>query len=272
VLFASPPLAARLGGAVLGGSVDELLPRFRDTVGRGLCDNALRLYAVPLSDEERVDVCVLADHAPLLASGFALSAANLQQVARITHDLNNVFTIIYAGLAMVLAHEMSAEERYDCLAQAQAAARNGSQMVTEIRQLIGREPQPHSAPPQESSVEAAYTPRDGHEKVLLASTQMSLRLHLRAVLAYRGYEVLETATPAEALSRSDAQLVITDDVALALVWHTKSGSAPLLLVAEQDCPAPAPDGHWLGVPFENMMLLAKVRTVLDQSSSGAGEK
>ena len=262
VLFMSQPLAERFGWTPSPAdacTIDRVVPQYWASIAGVVSTEPLRVSTVPLNDREVVDVCILAGE----NIGAPLAPSHAQQVAKLTHDLNNVFTVIYAGVAMVLAHEMSEEERKECLVQTQVAARNGSKMVTEIRQIIGREHRGDSAAPN-VAVEAAFSPCDGNEKVLLASAHTGLRLRLRAVLAYRGYEIVESARPAEALAGHDARIVITDDEAVADAWTGSEGRAPLLVIAERSPARPEHDVHWLSATFENTMLLSKVRAVLDE--------
>jgi CheY-like chemotaxis protein len=113
--------------------------------------------------------------------------------------LNNIFASIHSSLDLALAHPR-APQTPAFLAQARASAMQGAELVNDLR-LSAVEPAGRasgSPPPEprpnglaERLVAAQPATLEGSERILLAEDDESVRLLVRAVLSYRGYEVTE---------------------------------------------------------------------------------
>lgn len=259
VRFITDALAGRVGltrEQVIGRTVTDLFPEAREA--RRVSDDGLveiRHWTLD-GGATAVNLCTVRES----------TSPEVESVGKITHDLNNVFTIIYAVMETTLGTEGLPPAVLKSLEGAQGAARRGAQMVTKIRQLIGREP-------REEVLEAcSETPREllgGHERILVASSTKVVRLHLRAVLAYRGYEISEAeSTEATALRVKGvppAQLVITDEAALADAASENLPAIPVLFLCTNPDANETEGGtrRQLRTPFENDALLARIRQMLD---------
>lgn len=190
------------------------------------------------------------------------------EIARLTHDLNNVFTVIYTALDMVLSSEEPIVDARPVLAEAQSAARRGAQMVTNIRELIGRQPVSFpgkTAPPAHDIIGQTH---EGSENILVLSKHVETRLLLRAVLSYRGYrvnEVADTLAAIQSLANKDTDLVIAEnEPGMEEALLSACEGIPILLLAPE-IPA-GKEGHarveWCQLPLNNTSLAAQVRSIL----------
>ncbi len=220
-----------------------------------------------------IELCTLRDSTTLPGLPLVDTQA-VQEVAKLTHDLNNVFTVIYAAIDMVIRHPLSAKEAGESLEDTQKAARRGAQMVTRIRQLIGRDTR-EPVKPDTCPVEAAFDVSLGREKILVVSTHRTTRILIRAVLSYRGYEVSE----AESLEQVEGmragerqfQLLITDEArALPLARTLPGEPATLFLMPKGTNTGSLGEQPVLETPFQNPDLASRVRAILDGARKGAG--
>ncbi len=272
VLFCTENLADRLGcscAEAIGRPVSEVLPAVEGALpGMTLHDGRVELRKVPLGDGSvSAQMCIVrhaGESGALLQGGLAPAA--LPEIARLTHDLNNAFTVIYAAVDMALKPGMDPADVRESLEDAQKASHRGAQFVTRIRQLIGREPGPAS----HDKPDVAFTHADGHERVLIVSGEGSTRILLRAVLGYRGYEVVEADNLSAALRFVDTppsvRLVVGDATAgAACEWESLGARVPVLVLREGSPPVSqeAPSVSWFAKPFDNTALAARVRELLN---------
>ncbi len=277
VLFCTEDLAARLGCAsaeVAGRPVSELLPAVESALpGTWLDGGRVELRSVPMGDGGCcAQLCTLRqDPAAGSMTEGGLPPEALSHVARLTHDLNNVFSVIYAAIDMALDPEFSVADVHNSLADAQKSARHGAQIVTSIRQMIGRELGAAAPGGASAGTGTALASGDAHERILVVSAHGATRLHLRAVLAYRGYEVIEAASMDAARERlgvpPPVQLLIGDhDTAPGAEWQALGRTATPVLVLSAEAAreeAAVPAVNWLAKPFENAALAARVRALLN---------
>jgi CheY-like chemotaxis protein len=272
VLFCTENLADRLGcscAGAIGRPVSEVLPAVEGALpGMTLHDGRIELRKVPLGDGSvSAQLCIVrhtAEGGAPLQGGLAIEA--LPEIARLTHDLNNVFTVIYAAVDMALKPGMDPADVRESLEDAQKASHRGAQFVTRIRQLIGREPGPAS----HDKPDAVFAHSDGHERVLVVSGDGSTRILLRAVLGYRGYDVVEADNFNAALRFVDTspsvRLVVGDVAAgTACEWESLGSRVPVLVLGEENSPAlhESPAVNWFAKPFDNTALAARVRELLN---------
>jgi CheY-like chemotaxis protein len=210
---------------------------------------------------------------------------------QVLHQLNNVFASIHSSLDLVLSGRPRAEAEAFLL-QAQERARTGALIVNEL-QLRGKEllglaeakgsdakaASPGSAEPVADPPPAAL---EGSERLLLAEDDKPMRTLIRAVLTYRGYEIIEAVDGEDALNKYLSQgpfdLVILDrdmpvfsgaEVLKRIRAHDPSARVLSLSgsgfhdEAEQD--PVTPFNGLLSKPFRNIDLLKLVRQILDQT-------
>jgi CheY-like chemotaxis protein len=212
---------------------------------------------------------------------------------QVLHQLNNVFASIHSSLDLALVNE-GRPEAASFLRQAQESARRGARVVNELRlrgketEVWERQSEEPPAKPAGSGTGTSAQPEslEGSERILLVEDDESVRMLIRAVLTYRGYEVAEAVDGEEAVNqyRKDGpfELVIMD-----LHMPKVSGLQALELIQEQDPEVCAvalsgmlfdgedPDGEatpqgfeaHLKKPFDNMELLTLVRQLLDRKKS-----
>jgi CheY-like chemotaxis protein len=210
---------------------------------------------------------------------------------RVLHQLNNVFASIHSSLDLALTHREQPQAQ-SFLLQAQFSARQGAMLVNELR-FGGKEPAEHGplCPAQElkpngspQGLGAAQTGSlDGCERILLVEDDESVRLLVRAVLTYRGYEVTEACDGEDAVKlfgqKGPFDLVILDQAMPKLdgraaleqiravdpgVWAL--GLSGLLVESDQSPQAAATHGldAQLSKPFDNLELVTLVRRLLDK--------
>ena len=209
---------------------------------------------------------------------------------QVLHQLNNVFASIHSSLDLVLANEGRPEAR-SFLLQAQQGARKGALLINELR-LSGREPAGWES--KTEGLESKPTDRpgpanlpspaslEGSERILLVEDDESVRLLIRAVLTYRGYEIVEACDGDEAVATFQKQgpfdLVIMD---LHMPKMDGSESLRRIRALGSTVPALALSGSLFGgrdqppdlslesfsacldKPFENTELVTLVRQLLD---------
>jgi len=210
---------------------------------------------------------------------------------QVLHQLNNVFASIHSSLDLALAHEGRPEAR-SFLVQAQEGARKGALLINELR-LGGREPSGwevkgegldgKSGGRSGPGVLPSPPSLEGSERILLVEDDESVRMLIRAVLTYRGYEIVEACDGDEAVATFQAKgpfdLIIMDlhmpkmDGGEGLRQiRALGGNAPALALSGSifDGQDPAPGlalesfSACLNKPFENTELVALVRQLLDQ--------
>jgi two-component system cell cycle sensor histidine kinase/response regulator CckA len=190
-----------------------------------------------------------------------------------------------------MAHEGQPEGR-TFLAQAQESARRGALLINELRMNGKDSPGPEGKPAsadapgsgtQEPAVAAPPASLEGSERILLVEDDEPVRLLIRAVLTYRGYEVVEAGDGLEAVSqyrqRGPFDLAILD-----LHMPKLDGRAALeqlralnpqlralalsgsLFDCEHNPADPSVHGFdaRLNKPFENTVLVALVRELLNR--------
>jgi len=217
---------------------------------------------------------------------------------QVLHQLNNVFASIHSSLDLVLANEGRPEAR-SFLLQAQAGARKGALLINELR-LSGREPSGwetkveglDSRPTGRTGSGTLPSPAslEGSERILLVEDDESVRLLIRAVLTYRGYEIVEACDGDEAVATFQGQgpfdLVIMDlhmpkmdgSEGLRRI-RASGGKVPALALSgslfegEDQPPELSLESFsaCLNKPFENTELVTLVRQLLDRHKAGAEE-
>jgi len=212
---------------------------------------------------------------------------------KVLHQLNNIFTAIHSSLDLALAYA-GRPEAQAFLVQAQASARQGAKLIMEL-QLSRQEPAGGASLPARPEAKASGWPEadgvpapaslEGSERILVVEDDESVRLLVRAVLTYRGYDVIEACDGEEAVSRYREEgpfdLVILDQAMPKLngrgALEQIRAADPavralalsgLLLHCEPSAQAPAADGFdaQLSKPFDNTELAMLVRQLLDRHS------
>jgi len=275
IIFCSEPFAARIGAAaheLVGRRATELFCDeawtgqpfvFRETQ----CE--LQQFDVATANGEvYLRVVVMRDHgtAPSEADLDLASAPGLAEIPRLTHDLNNIFTVIYASMDMLGRGDIPAKELHEAIESAHRASRRGAEIVTRIRQAIGRDP---VSVPATAASRTAPMKGETRDRVLVLSSESTVRLLLRAVLAYRGFEVIDAADLNAARARLNEKgidFLIVDVGAVDGDWKSCAVRVPTLLL----CPVEPPDREgvsWMQKPFDNLELVARVRSMLDARKS-----
>lgn len=223
----------------------------------------------------------------------ALSQANTNVVPvprPLLHNLNNLVTSIHSTLELALRGELP-PVTVAFLSQAQSSARMVVQMVNSFRS-IGREAATAPVASQPGNANSsAPVPRpsetqnlEGHERILLVEDDSGIRMLMRAVLGYRGYQVTDAANGNEAVSRMDEaeqpfDLAILDVhmpglnglEVLARLRSKWSDIRALFVTGNLDQVTEAgdfgPNVAFLGKPFQNIELLQAVRQALDRSAA-----
>lgn len=221
------------------------------------------------------------------------TAANMAEIRRATHDLNNIFTSIYSSLELVATQESLAGKARDFVSGAQHSARRGAELVTRLRSLIlspgdtsllvGSGTKETAAPGFAAPATLPTRSLDGTERILLVDDDQSVRTLIRAVLSYRGYRIEEAGSGEMAVSlygqaTQPFDLVLMDhdlpgmkgpQAASVLRRHGVAGPVLFLSGAAEEAPAegaPSSHGdHFLSKPFSNVELVATVRRILDQT-------
>jgi CheY-like chemotaxis protein len=216
----------------------------------------------------------------------------------VLHQLNNIFASIHSSLDLALALPGQAQARR-FLVQAQTSAREGALLVNELwfggKEPRGREPGfPTQEPKPKGSGQGLGAARpaslEGSERILLVEDDESVRLLVRAVLTYRGYEVTEACDGEDAVKvfrqRGPFDLVILDQAmpkldgraALAQMRAVDAGVRALGLsglLPESDQSPQAATAHGfdaqLSKPFDNTELVALVRRLLDRRAPRQNE-
>jgi CheY-like chemotaxis protein len=216
---------------------------------------------------------------------------------RALHRLNNIFASIHSSLDLALALPGQPQAR-KFLMQAQTSAREGALLVNELRfgdkEPGGRKsvwPTQELKPNGSAAGLGAAEPAslEGSERILLVEDDESVRLLVRAVLTYRGYEVTEACDGEEGVKlfrqRGPFDLVILD-----LAMPKLDGRAALeqiravdaevrtlglsgLLPQHDQGPEAAAHGFdaQLSKPFDNTELVALVRRLLDRRAQPQNE-
>ncbi len=159
---------------------------------------------------------------------------------------------------------------------------------TEFRVFLPRAGQSVGTTPQtERSLAAAGGGLDGTETILVVDDEQPLRLLMRAVLGYRGYQIIEAGSGEESLqvfatSPSPVSLVLMDVNLPGLSgWEAMAqlrARAPGLPVvglsggyAEEESRRAMASGaaDFVSKPFDNQQLVQTVRKVLDEAAARA---
>lgn len=270
IIFCSQPFADRAGestAALLGRRASEFLPEQAwsgapFTLG-GVESELQQFDVAGAGGEVYIHVLIIRDRgaAQPHAEAETLSAHALTEIPRLTHDLNNLFTVIYASLDMSLRLEVGQQERRQALESAQRAAVRGAETVTRIRHAVGRDP---IALPASAARKPVALQSSSRQRVLVLTRDNSLGLLLRAVLGYRGLEVHAAGdlAAAEARWNSGVDLLIVDVSTMADDWTAAATRARTLLLCQAD--APQRNGYpCLRRDFKSEDLVERVRAVLD---------
>ena len=161
---------------------------------------------------------------------------------------------------------------------------------TEFRVFLPRADRPAGpAPPTEGSLAAAGGGLDGTETILVVDDEQPLRLLMRAVLGYRGYQIIEAGSGEESLqvfaaSPSPVSLVLMDVNLPGLSgWdamaqlRARSPGLPVVVLsggyAEEESRRAMALGaaDFVSKPFDNLQLVQTVRKVLDEAAARAGK-
>ena len=210
---------------------------------------------------------------------------------QVLHRLNNVFASIHSSLDLVLSGRQHPEAE-SFLLQAQESARTGALIINEL-QLRGKElpglaepkcgdAKAKSAGDTEPVADPSPAALEGSERLLLADDDKPMRTLIRAVLTYRGYEVIEAVDGEDAvnkyLTNGPFDLVILD-----MDMPKLTGTEALQRIRAQDASARAlalsgtlfddeanrnPAIQFNGLlnkPFRNIDLVKLVRRVLDHT-------
>jgi CheY-like chemotaxis protein len=216
---------------------------------------------------------------------------------RVFHQLNNIFASIHSSLDLALALPGQPQAR-GFLVQAQTSAREGALLVHGLM-FGGKEPPGRESvsPTQELKpnrsaaglVAAPPASLEGSERILLVEDDESVRLLVRAVLSYRGYEVTEACDGEDGVKlfrqRGPFDLVILDQAmpklggraALEQIRAVDAGVRTLGLSGlppERDqSPQAAAQGFdaQLSKPFDNTELVVVVRQLLDRRAQSRNE-
>lgn len=207
------------------------------------------------------------------------------------HDLNNLMTGIHSILDFALAENLTGSAK-SFLLEAQTTVRRGAQMIQLFRTKDGGaervtsiiQPGPEAPKPAVTKIGSSRTSpvTEGHERILVADDESGLRMLIRAVLGYRGYQVVEAADGMEALAKYSAATEPFDLVILDIHMPRLDGlevmrrmrainpAARILLISgslagyEASNIKTAQHEHYLEKPFQNDDLVRLVRRILDQ--------
>ena len=207
------------------------------------------------------------------------------------HQLNNVFASIHSSLDLVLSGRERPEAE-SFLLQAQESARIGALIINEL-QLRSKE-LPGLAEPKcgdakaksvgdtEHIADPSPAALEGSERLLLAEDDKPMRTLIRAVLTYRGYEVIDAVDGEDAVNKYLANGPF-DLVILDMDMPKLTGTEALQRIRAQDASARAlalSGAHFddeaqrnpairfnglLNKPFRNIDLVKLVRRVLDHT-------
>ena len=159
---------------------------------------------------------------------------------------------------------------------------------TEFRVFLPRADRPAGPAPQtERSLTAAGGGLDGTETILVVDDEQPLRLLIRAVLGYRGYQIIEAGSGEESLqvfatSPTPVSLVLMDVNLPGLSgWEAmaqlraRSPGLPVVVLsggyAEEESRRAMALGaaDFVSKPFDNLQLVQTVRKVLDEAAARA---
>ena len=208
---------------------------------------------------------------------------------KVLHQLNNIFASIHSSLDLALANE-GRPEGHPFLVQAQESARRGAVLINEMRltrepsggESRGESPEPKAGESSGAAAMPEPASLEGSERILLVEDDESVRLLVRAVLTYRGYEIAEACDGEEAV-RKYRELGPFDLVILDLHMPKLDGreALELLRAADPNVRALALSGSAyegesltpgsdaaafdarLNKPFDNTELVTLVRRLLD---------
>jgi CheY-like chemotaxis protein len=201
------------------------------------------------------------------------------------HELNNYFASIHCNLDLALAHEGRPEAK-QYLLQAQLRTRDAAGFIHGLQhrsEAIGEGP---SSTIDSQAARPCCKTSEGRERILIADDDLNIRLLVKAVLEFRGYQVCEASNGQEAVEKFQGDgpfdMVILDlnmpklggSPALRniLAIHPEIPSLALTgMVSDPALKRPTTDiGSFrasISKPFDNEELLRTVRRLLDEPRS-----
>ncbi len=202
-----------------------------------------------------------------------LGAAEVRRLRKIVHDLNNVITSLLAS-GHVLRQELSPTDSLQEVAvDIETAGQRASELTLQIRQMLRGSTVPRSALPVPGLLH-------GSETILLVEDEPSVKRTIARILKGAGYEVLQAADGAEALTIAEGytqkiHLLLTDYLMpgvtgdeLAREVKAKRPDIRVLLMSgylgnRADQQLSAGNAALLPKPFTASSLMARVREALD---------
>jgi len=156
---------------------------------------------------------------------------------------------------------------------------NGASRATRLHVLLPRAQELAEPPRPRVPVLPHSSHAEGKESILIVDDEELVRMVIRAVLGYRGYQIIEAANAEEALQKyfepaSKFDLILMDNYmpgmsgrdALIRIRRWNPAAKAILLSATQPDPEIAPelrDLKFLQKPFENQELVRLVRQTLE---------
>jgi len=194
----------------------------------------------------------------------------------IAHDFKNVLTVIISQLELALASPDLPDSFQENLDSARMSARRGAELVNKL-QGFSRQTKSTLLPTElPDLVEPVIA---GKERILVVDDEDLVRKVVRAVLAYRGYQITEAPNAEEALQKyfdspQQYDLILMDhqmpemtgrDALLRIRrWNPSARAIMLSATLPEHETAPELKGiRYLQKPFENKELVRLVRETLD---------
>ena len=217
----------------------------------------------------------------------------------IAHEFNNILTAVLSQIDLALHAPEFPNALKAHLVYAQTSARRGAELVAKL-QALGRQGKTEFAPvdlPEFStllprSAEPAAPPKpvplaeakaaEGKERILVVDDEELVRLVTKAVLAYRGYKVVEAEDGQDAVTKYSAAPSSFDLILMDMHMPRLNGYDALVRIRQINPQAKAiilsggvhdpEDGvgqmekvAFLHKPFENHELVRLVRQLLDSA-------
>jgi len=194
----------------------------------------------------------------------------------IAHDFKNVLTVVISELELALDSPELPDAFRENLESAKMSARRGSELVNKL-QGFSRQTKSTLLPSElPDVVEPVVADK---ERILVVDDEDLVRKVVRAILAYRGYQITEASNAEEALKKyfeapQQYDLILMDHYmpemtgreALLRIRRWKPSARAIMLSATLPDHEVAPELEgikYLQKPFENKELLRLVRETLD---------